>query len=362
MTRRVRVLQAHARGIRARLDGRAPTGAVAVSYGMRVPSRDEIAVGGILKLQHLDAVYRNETRRFNVLYLVSSRLPEGAEALAYWARRKGARLVLNQNGVAYPAWYGPGWEDVNRPMRALLEAADYVFYQSEFCRTSADRFAGRTPAPHEVLYNAVDTRTFTPVLQEHRGPLTLLLGGSQDQWYRFDAAVRALRLVIDAGVDARLLVTGRLRWTPDAERARGEAETLIDDLNVRSSVELIGPYSQAQAPAIFQRASILVHSKYNDPCPAVVLEALSCGLPVVYSASGGVPELVGDTAGIGIPAEVTFDRDIPPDPAAIARGVIEVSRDLAQRSRAARQRAVERFDIGGWLGRHRAVFERVIAQ
>ena len=98
-----------------------------------------------------------------MLYLVSSRLPEGAEALAYWAQRKGARVVLNQNGVAYPAWYGDGWQAVNAPMRELLTRADHVFYQSEFCRQSADRFAAPAGGRQEILYNAVDTHAFTPM-------------------------------------------------------------------------------------------------------------------------------------------------------------------------------------------------------
>ena len=330
-------------------------------YGQPIPSRDQIDVGGILKLQHLSALYPDEPRAFNVLYLVSSRLPEGAEALAYWAQKKGARLVLNQNGVAYPAWYGPDWASVNAPMRALLARADHVFYQSEFCRISADKFAGPARGNHEVLHNAVDTQAFTPTHASRSGELTLLLGGSQDQWYRFDAAVRALRFVIDAGVNARLLITGRLRWHGDADRTRQDANALIDGLKLRDHVELTGPYSQSQAPGLFRRAQILVHTKYNDPCPAVVLEALATGLPVVYSASGGVPELVGASAGIGIPAELSWDRDIPPDPAAVARGVIDLSRDLIGRSQAARQRAVERFDVRDWLSRHRAVFEQLAA-
>ena len=116
-----------------------------------------------------------------------------------------------------------------------------------------------------------------------------------------------------------------------------------------------------EAPAIFRRADILLHTKYNDPCPAVVLEALASGLPVVYSASGGVPELVSADAGIGIPAELSWDKDLPPDPAAVARGVIDLSRELPERSRAARRRAVERFDVAPWVARHRTVFEQLTA-
>ena len=56
-----------------------------------------------------------------------------------------------------------------------------------------------------------------------------------------------------------------------------------------------------------------------------MIEALACGRPVVYSNSGGVPELVGSEAGIGVGTEQTWDRDVPPDPVALAEAVAKVS-------------------------------------
>jgi glycosyltransferase involved in cell wall biosynthesis len=316
---------------------------------------DEIAVGGIVKLQALSAEYPNTRLRFNVLYLVSSRLPEGAVQLAQWARRKGARIVVNQNGVAYPAWHGEGWETTNAPMRALLANADHVFYQSAFCKVSADRFVGPPRGHWEILHNAVDTSLFTPPPSPSSRPLTLLLGGSQDMRYRFESAVRTLAVLKDRGRDVRLIVTGRIRWHRDAAASRAEADDVMSSLKVTEDVSLTGPYVQRDAPDIFRRADILLHTKYNDPCPAVVIEAMASGLPVVYSASGGVPELVGD-AGIGVPAEQSWERDIPPDPVKLADAVEAVDRERAVFAQRARHRAVASLNLEQWLARHRAVF------
>ena len=38
--------------------------------------------------------------------------------------------------------------------------------------------------------------------------------------------------------------------------------------------------------------------KYKDPCPNSVIEAMSCGLPILYSNSGGLPELVNNRCGV----------------------------------------------------------------
>jgi len=358
VARSVRAAAAHASGAAAYVAG-SSAGRARVSYGQRVPGESDVAVGGIVKLQHLAGVYPEAGPRFNVLYLVTSRLPPASIVRAEWARRKGARLVLNQNGVAYPGWHGPGWERVNAEMTALLARADHVFYQSEFCRMCADRFAGPPRGPWEILYNAVDTSHFTPAHKSEGRPLTLLVGGSQDQWYRLESAVRALGILVRGGTDTELLITGRLHWIPDIVAARRQADEMISKLGLTGRVLFLGPYAQAEAPAIFRRADIVLHTKYNDPCPTTVIEALSCGRPVVYSKSGGVPELVGDTAGIGVDAELSWEREIAPDPAALADGVTRVKRALATFSSAARARAIERFDVRHWLDRHRAVFERL---
>jgi glycosyltransferase involved in cell wall biosynthesis len=360
IVRRLRRIAATSRTIGSAIGGRPADGAVAVSYGhLHVPALEEHAGGGVIKLQHLQRLYPNRAYRFNILYLVSSRLPEGAPDLARAAQRKGARVVLNQNGVAYPAWYGQGWERVNAPMTELLVLADHVFYQSRFCKESADRFAGTAAGAWEVLYNPVDTRAFVPAARP-AAALTLLLGGTQTQEYRVVTALDVLARVARVRPDVRLLVTGGIRWRGGARAARRAVEDRARVLRVLDHIEFVGPYTQTDAPAIFQRADILLHTKCNDPCPTVVLEAMASGLPVVYSRSGGVPELVGDDAGIGVPADVSWDRDIPPSAEAMADAVMRIAESPERYRAAARQRAVDCFDVRPWVERHRDLFERLL--
>jgi glycosyltransferase involved in cell wall biosynthesis len=84
---------------------------------------------------------------------------------------------------------------------------------------------------------------------------------------------------------------------------------------------------------------------------------MASGLPVVCSRSGGVPELVGDAAGIGIAAPLDWERDVPPDPHAMADAVETIAGSRRRYAEAARQRAVDALDVRHWLARHRAVFE-----
>ena len=114
-----------------------------VFFGLdRFPKGDQKVFGGQVKLLDLNARFTNQRTKPNLLYLVSSALPYFPEMMACRAKNAGAKLIINQNGVAYPGWHGAGWEKTNLPMRRLLEMADYVIYQSQFCKIGADKYLG----------------------------------------------------------------------------------------------------------------------------------------------------------------------------------------------------------------------------
>lgn len=331
-------------------------------YGGMVPSSVEIAHGGRVKLMELNRAFPDSPDRFNILYLVSSAHPMQAYGLIRRCQDAGIKVILNQNGVAYPGWYGSGWQLANRRLRRLLSVADHVVYQSTFCKLAADQFLVERRENWDIVYNSVDTESFAPAQKPNTGKngLVLLLGGNQYQYYRFEAALVALAEILKIRANTRLLVTGRLNWIPDEERCRNLAEQLIQKLGITGHVEFTGPYLQQDAPALFQRADILIHTKYNDPCPTVILEAMACGLPVVYSGSGGVPELVGPDAGIAIAAPLSWDKDVYPEPEQLRDGVLTLAEDLPRFSRAARKRAVDRFDSRVWLEEHQRIFSAVL--
>jgi len=345
-----RYARAGARWARLLLSRRAEPG-LRVFYGHdRVPAPGERAAGGTAKAQKLNERFPNSPTDFSLLYLGTTWLPRDLGPLIAIARRRRAPIVVNQDGVAYPGWAGERTDELNRPLRQALLAADRVVYQTEFSKQSADLFLGEPRGAWEILHNAVDVDQFTPAERPPSGGPILLLGGDQTQAYRIELALRVLASLVPRHPDVQLLVTGRLVVSP---------ESMIDELDLRGRVHLLGEYTQNEAPGIFRRAHLLLHTKVNDPCPTLVLEAMACGLPVVYPASGGTVELVAEEGGIGVPHPDSFERDEPPAPEALADAVDRVLADLARYSASARSRVVERFSLEPWLERHREIFEEL---
>ena len=314
-------------------------------------------VGGPrVKVQRLASAFPEHTTDFNLVYILSN-APHLPTFALDRLKRAGVPVVHNQNGVFYRAWFDGNWRARNTDMARSYHRADYVFWQSAFCRHAAERFLGPRSGPGEILFNAVDTNHFVPAASGEGNQFRFLATGKIDGHliYRLDATLRGLAAARAAGLDAALTIAGWL--SPDAEAA---AQTLVADLGLTGHVDITGTYTQADAPALYAAADAYITMKHNDPCPNAVIEAMACGLPVVYSATGGVPELVGGSAGVGVPCAPGWHRPFWPQPDAVAEAMTAVAADRAAMATAARDRAVASFDLAGWLGRHREVFESLL--
>ena len=213
--------------------------------------------------------------------------------------------------------------------------------------------------PSEILFNAVDTRRFWPAQESARadGSVTFLITGkvTVDRFYRIDGSLRALAVARSRGFDARLLIAGWI--APDAAKA---AADLAAELDLGSVVTINGPYTQDGAPEIYRAADIYLAVQHQDPCPNAVLEALASGLPVIYSDTGGTPELVGDAAGVAVACAEDWEKPRLPDAGEVAAAMVRAATHRQAMAAEARRRAVERFDIAHWIARHDAVFRRLL--
>ena len=342
-----------ANAVRARLLARRakPGEAPRVWYG---GARAGDAGGPLVKVARLHEAFPEANGMFNLLYTLSNTpyLPRSALAAM---KMRGTAIVHNQNGVFYPGWYASDWQAQNARMADAYHLADHVFWQSNFCRRCADRFLGKREGPGEVLFNAVDISLFAPETEKapRSEPFTFLLTGKIQNHlaYRLEDTIAGLATARAQGLDAQLLIAGIID-----DGARAAAYTAAQDADIAARVRFTGPYTQAEAPALYRSADAYVMTKHADPCPNTVIEAMACGLPVAYVASGGVPELVGPNAGTGVAADDDWEKPFRPAPEALGAAMRRVAEHQAAMSTAARARAEAAFSLDAWLDRHATVF------
>jgi len=69
---------------------------------------------------------------------------------------------------------------------------------------------------------------------------------------------------------------------------------LAEKLGVQDRVEFLGQQSAEQLAGLYTKADFLIHTALTESFSMTLLEAMSCGLPIIASDVGGIPELVED--------------------------------------------------------------------
>ena len=86
-----------------------------------------------------------------------------------------------------------------------------------------------------------------------------------------------------------------LAWLDrNLDRSRFELTLLGRFPGVFKHARALAPVPSEAVADELRRHDVYIAASCNDPCSNALLEALACGLPAVFRASGGHPELVGD--------------------------------------------------------------------
>lgn len=146
-----------------------------------------------------------------------------------------------------------------------------------------------------------------------------------------ETLLRAARLTAELQPDARFVVVGDGPLRPQVER-------LLDELDLRDHVTLLGRRSDVEA--LLPGFDAFVLSSRWEGLPRVVIEAIAVGVPVVSTDVGGIAEAVEDqVSGLLVP---------PGDAVSLANALVRVLAEpgLGARLRANAATRVDEFDVG----------------
>lgn len=228
-----------------------------------------------------------------------------------------ARLVKLRTGTPYVC-YSHG-EDINiattsRELRWLtnrvLRGATAVIANSNFTRDLLLKEWGMPPERVKLLHPGVDCTYFCPA--EPDAAARERLG-----WTGRRVVLTAGRLQRRKGQDTMIEVTARLRERfPDlllaiigAGEERARLEDMVTRLGVSNHVKFMGELSDADLLHCYQQCDVFALAnrtigKDVEGFGMVLLEAQSCGRPVLAGASGGTAEtLRPNESGVVVPCD-----------------------------------------------------------
>jgi len=199
----------------------------------------------------------------------------------------------------------------------------------------------------DVIYNGIDTDMFRPLRVAKQPNEIIYVSNSEDRNKGAPYLLQALRYLRDS-TDYRLTFVDRpreqLRLAPRLLRRYG-LSTRVRFTGRVTTPELVRHYCRAQmsaCPSLYEGFGL----------PAA--EAMACGLPVVATTGGALPEVVEDgVTGILVP---------PADAHALAEAMDTFMRDAQLRRRmgqAGRQRILEKFNWRKAALQTEAVYQQV---
>ena len=170
-------------------------------------------------------------------------------------------------------------------MLAMLRKAKRIICSSDFVRNDflykyQYKSATVTPATNADLFKPNNSRIKT------YDRLIFIAGlGFSEQYKGLETLLHAMTTLVKHNPKLTLTVVGD-------GNMRSEYETMVERLALKNHIDFKGKLCKEDVARQYQESDILVLPTSFDSSPTVVIEAMSCGLPVVSTYVGGIPKII----------------------------------------------------------------------
>ena len=188
------------------------------------------------------------------------------------------------------------WHSFLSMQKKVIKQLSNIVTVSDCSRQDIARDFGLQPVGISLVHNGICIEDFRPMPQVQRNPLRLMATCSADQ------PLKGLRYLLHAY--ARLL-----KKYPDLElllvsrpNPGGKTENLVKRLGIADKVKFVSGISTEQMVRYYAEAAIAVVPSVYEGFGLPAGEAMACGVPVVSTDGGALPEVVGG-AGVIVPVK-----------------------------------------------------------
>mgnify|MGYP002344145864 FL=1 len=170
-----------------------------------------------------------------------------------------------------------------RRLRQVVNRASGVIYVSEWMKAAGQKGTGKPKCRSYVIPNPIDTELFKPQGEHiHKDKIRVIAVRGLNHKYGVDLAIRALA----ENHDAELTVIG-------SGPLKKQYEILAEQLNcpVHFYPSTFQPHELVN---IYNDHDVFLAPSRAEAQGVAMCEAMSCGLPVIATRVGGIPEYVTD--------------------------------------------------------------------
>lgn len=240
----------------------------------------------------------------------------------HWLYPTGGAVVRYAQSVNTPCIITAHGSEVHRDMRKkyrkgclwTLEHSTKAEFVSQALLQKAIEF-GYSGKNAQILPNGI--AEIPSPASSHQGN-TVGFVGNLLPIKRVDAFPNIFKRIAQKRPDTQFVIVGDGPF-----RARLEQET--KDLNIHFTRRL----SQMEAIKQMQMMDVLLLPSRNEGWPCVTIEAHSCGVPVVGSSNGGIPEAIGDERFI-VKEGPDFEKDFALRVIDVLNGTLPVDAEALQ--------------------------------
>ncbi|MEP0201154.1 MAG: glycosyltransferase family 4 protein [Halioglobus sp.] len=278
--------------------------------------------------KHYDLIHDNQSLSYGMLELQSMGVP--LVTTVHHPITSDLRIALAATDSWHERLLIRRWHNFLRMQQNVVKKLRNVITVSDCSRQDIARDFGLQPAGIHLVHNGIDTDTFRPLPDVSRRPLQLMATASAD------APLKGVRYLLEAFAqllpqfpELKLLLVSKLQ-------PGGESERMIQSLGLAPHIQLVSGISTEELVRHYAQSTIAVVPSVYEGFGLPAGEAMACGVPVVSTQGGALPEVVGD-AGILVPVK---------DSRALAHALADLlnesskRRDLADKGR---QRILEKF-------------------
>ncbi len=254
--------------------------------------------------QHYDVVHDNQSLSYGI-WAMSRRVP--TIATIHHPVTVDRQIAVRSVSTPFQKLKQWRWYSFIGMQKRVAAALPRIITVSRSAKNDISRDFNIAPQRFSVIPNGIDTRLFRPLKGVEREKGRIIVTNSAD------TPLKGLTYLLQALW--QLAKTRHVRLTVvGIPKKNGVISRLVHELGIADLVTFTGRISDRQFVRHYARAMVAVVPSVYEGFGLPAGEAMACGVPVISTTGGALPEVLG-TAGILVP---------PADAAALARALGEL--------------------------------------